>query len=119
MIIRNIKKLAEQSFTKGNLDTKKIKRITSLLSKKKLKAYINFLKKLEDERLIRVFTPMDKVEDKITRRIRNIFPNKKIEYLKDPDLIAGLRIIDNDVVYEFNLKDSLDNIITYLKRSYD
>lgn len=119
MTIRNIKKLAEQSFTYGNLDVKKIKKVISLLGKKQLKAYIKFLKKVENERLIWVFTPMDKIEDKITGKIKTIFPNKKIKYVKDPDLIVGLRVIDNDIVYEFNLKDSLDNLMTYLKQSYD
>ncbi len=119
MKIREIKKLAEQSFTNGNLDVKKIKKIIDLLGKKQLKVYIKFLKKLENERLVWVFTPMDKVEDKITDKIKSIFPNKKIEYVSDSNLIVGLRIIDNDMVYEFNLKDSLDNLITYLKQSYD
>ena len=90
-----------------------------MLGDKQLKAYIKFLKKLENERLVWVFTPMDKIEDKITGKIKSMFPNKKIEYVKDPSLIAGLRVIDNDMVYEFNLKDSLDNLITHLKRSYD
>src|SRR3989338_695165 len=116
MKIREIKKLAEQSFTNENLDIKKIKRIIGLLGKKQLKIYIKFLKKLENERLVWVFTPMDKVEDKITGKIKNMFPNKKIEYVTDPSLIAGLRVIDNDMVYEFNLKDSLDNLIAYLKK---
>ena len=119
MTTRDIKKLAEQSFTNENLDTKKIKRIIGLLGKKQLKVYIKFLKKLENERLVWVFTPMDKVEDKITGKIKSMFPNKRIEYVKDPNLIVGLRVVDNDMVYEFNLKDSLDNLITHLKRSYD
>ncbi len=119
MKIKEIKKLAEQSFTNGNLDLKTIKRIIALLNKKQLKIYIKFLKKMENERLVWVFTPMDKVENKTTGKIKSVFPNKKIEYVKDPSLIVGLRVIDNDMVYEFNLKDSLDNLITYLKQSYD
>ena len=119
MKIREIKKLAEQSFTNGDLDVKIIKRTIALLGKKQLKVYIKFLKKLENERLVWVFTPVDKVEDKITGRIKSMFPNKKIEYVTDPSLIAGLRVVDNDMVYEFNLKDSLDNLITHLKQSYD
>ena len=119
MTIREIKELAEQSFANGNLDVKIIKRTIALLGKKHLKAYIKFLKKLENERVVWVFTPMDKVEDKITGKIKSMFPNKKIEYVADPSLIAGLRVVDNDLVYEFNLKDFLDNVITYLKQSYD
>ena len=61
MKIREIKKLAEQSFTNENLDINKIKRTIGLLGKKQLKVYIKFLKKLENERLVWVFTPMDKV----------------------------------------------------------
>ncbi len=119
MKVREIKKLAEQSFISENLDIKKIKSIISLLNKKQSKAYIKFLKKLENERIVWVFTAMDKVEDKIGGKLKSMFPNKKIEYVKDPNLIVGLRVVDNDMVYEFNLKDSLDNLITHLKRSYD
>lgn len=119
MTTREIKKLAEQSFTYGNLNVKKIKKVITLLGKKQLKTYIKFIKKLENERLVWVFTPMDKVEDKITGKIKGMFLNKKIKYVKDSSLIAGVRVVDNDMVYEFNLKDSLDNLITYLKQSYD
>ena len=119
MTTREIKKLAEQSFTNWNLDVKKIRRAMSLLNRKQLKTYIKFLKKLENERLVYVFTPMDKVSDKASNKIGSMFPGKKIEYVKDPNLIVGIKIVDNDMVYEFNLKDSLDNIITYLKQSYD
>ena len=118
MKIAEIKKLAEQSFTTGNLDIKRIKRIIALLNKKQLKTFIKFLKKLENEKVLWVFTPMDKVENKITERIKSMFPGKKIEYVKDPSLIVGLRIVDEDMVYEFNLGDSLDSMVTYLKRSY-
>ena len=119
MKIAEIKKLAEQSFTTGNLDIKRIKRIIALLNKKQLKTYIKFLKKLENEKVLWVFTPMDKVENKITGKIKNMFPNKKVKYVADYSLIAGLRVIDNDMIYELNLKDFLGNMITYLKQSYD
>lgn len=119
MTIKEIKKLAEQSFINSKLDTKIIKKIIARLKKKELKVYIKFLKKLENERLVRVFLPVDKIEDKIIREIRNMFPGKKIEYVTDSNLIAGLRVIDNDMVYEFNLKDSLKRIIKYLRQSYD
>ena len=119
MTTREIKKLAAQSFTNWDLDVKKIKRTMSLLNKKQLKTYIKFLKKLENERLVYLFTPMDRVDDKTSSKIKSMFPGKKVEYIKDPNLIVGIKIVDNDMVYEFNLKDSLDNIITYLKQSYD
>ena len=118
MTIKEIKKLAEQSFTYGNLDVKKIKKVISLLGKKQLKTYIKFLKKLENENLVWVFTPIGKVENKITGKIKNMFPNKKVKYVADYSLIAGLRVIDNDMIYELNLKDFLGNMITYLKQSY-
>jgi len=114
-----IKKLAEKSFTNENLDIKKIKKITPLLGRKQLKVYIKFLKKLENIRTVWVFTPINNIEKEIIDKLKSMFPRKRIEYITDSSLIAGLRIIDNDMVYELNLKDSLDGLITYLKRSYD
>lgn len=119
MTINDIKKLAKQSFTKNNLDLKVIKKITTKLNKKQLKVYIKYLKKIENEKIIQVFTPIYKIDDKVINKIKNMFPNKEIECIEDSSLIAGIRIVDNDMVYDFNLKDSLDNLIAHLKRSYD
>ncbi len=119
MTTKHIKKLAEQSFKKNSLDLKTIKKIITKLNRRDLKAYIKFLKKLENERIIQVFTPINKIDDKVINKIKNMFPNKEIEHIEDSSLIAGIRIVDNDMTYDFNLKDSLDNLITHLKKSYD
>jgi len=120
MTAKQIKKLAIQSFNKSyNLDTKQIKKVAPFLRRRELKTYIKFIKKIENEKKINVFIPMDKVDKKITNKIMNIFPNKTIQYFVDPDLIAGIRIVDNDMVYEFNLEDSLENLIAHIRESYD
>jgi len=119
MTIKQIKKLALQSFIDKNLDAKKIKKITLLLSRKQLKTYIKFIKKLEREKTVSVFTPMDKVDQRITSKVKSMFPNKKIKYIQEPGLIAGIRVVDNDIVYEFNIKDSLDSLISHVRQSYD
>ena len=33
--------------------------------------------------------------------------------------MAGLRIVDNDMIYELNLKDSMENMVDYLQKTYD
>ncbi|OGH38278.1 MAG: hypothetical protein A3B44_01355 [Candidatus Levybacteria bacterium RIFCSPLOWO2_01_FULL_38_21] len=119
MKIKQIKKLAMQSFKKGNLDPEKIKKIAPLLNRRQLKTYIRFIKKLDREKKVLVFTPIDKVDQKTTSKLRGMFPEKKIEYIKRSDLIAGIRIVDNDIVYEFNVKDSLKSLASYIKQSYD
>ncbi len=119
MTTKQIKKLAAQSFKDDNMDIKKIKRIIPHLRKRELKTYIKFIKKLENEKEVKVFTPVEMADKKIIDSITSIFPNKRVKYAVGPDIIAGIRIVDNDMVYEFNLKDSLENLIAHIKQSYD
>lgn len=119
MTTKQIKKLAMQSFKDDNLDIKKMKRIVQILRKKELKTYIKFIKNLKNEREIKVFTAVGMKDKKTTDKITSIFPNKKVRYFIEPGIIAGIRITDNDMVYEFNLKDSLENLIAHIKQSYD
>jgi F0F1-type ATP synthase delta subunit len=51
--------------------------------------------------------------------LKKFFNNKELLFIEDKSLIAGIRIIDYDIVYELNLKDSLENMIRHVQKSYD
>ncbi|OGH13386.1 MAG: hypothetical protein A3H50_02415 [Candidatus Levybacteria bacterium RIFCSPLOWO2_02_FULL_37_10] len=119
MTLKQIKKLAQSSFSKDKLDTEKIKKAVTLLNRSQLKAYIKYMKTMEAQRTVKVYIPLKKPTNDMDKKIKRTFLTKKIEYISDPDLIAGIRIIDDDIIYEFNLKDSLENLITHLEQSYD
>src|SRR3989344_4928998 len=108
MTLKQIKKLAQSSFSKDKLDTEKIKKAVTLLNRSQLKAYIKYMKTMEAQRTVKVYIPLKKPTNDMDKKIKRTFLTKKIEYISDPDLIAGIRIIDDDIIYEFNLKDSVE-----------
>lgn len=113
---KKIEKLIEVSYNEGYLDQKKVNRITSLISKTDLKKYINGLKLVENKKNLIISSPIDNHD---LRKFEKFFPHKKIIFKKDPSLMLGVRIVDNDIVYEFTLKNSLDRIINYIEQNYD
>ncbi|MBF8250087.1 MAG: hypothetical protein HW400_688 [Candidatus Levybacteria bacterium] len=113
---KKIDKLITISYKGSNLDQKKVNKITSLISKSDLKKYINGLKLVESKKSLIISSPGN---DQDLRKFGKIFPNRKIVFQKDPTLLLGVRIADNDLVYDFTLKNSLDRIINYIEQSYD
>ena len=113
---RKVIHLALKSYDGDSLDEKTVNYISSLLSRSDLKKYINELKKLENNKKLIVSTSYENLD---TKSLMKIFPNKRLIIRKDPSLLLGIKIIDNDMVYEFSLENSLDKIISYIKENYD
>ncbi len=113
---KKIDKLVLWSYKNDFLDQKKVNRIATLLCKSDLKKYINGLKLTEKKRNLIVSCPTTNQDP---QNFEKLFPNKKIILKKDPSLMLGMEIVDNDIVYEFTLKNSLDKILSYIEQSYD
>jgi F0F1-type ATP synthase delta subunit len=113
---KKIDKLIAISYRNDNLDQKIINKIATLISKSDLKKYINGLKLAENKKTLFISTPS---KDFNIKKFRNLFPNKKIVLKEDSSLLLGIEVVDNDIVYEFTLKNSLDKIINYIKHNYD
>lgn len=109
---KQIKQLAIASFNRGNIDPKKVLRISSRLKRSELRDYVKFLKMQIYQRLVRIQIPNLKTVDeaKLRKQFSNIFLNKKIIIEENPQLLLGMKIIDNDRIYDFNLKDSFESI---------
>jgi len=116
MTTKQIKKLASASYTNEFLDSKKVNRIAKLLNRNELKRYIKFLKSLEQSKTVRII--MSKLEGKslITKELKAKFPNKRLEFSEDKSLIAGLKLVDNDNIYDFNLKNTFENLVSYINQ---
>ena len=109
-------KLVLASYSKNALNRKAVNKITTLLSKSDLKKYINAIKLTEKKKNIVVSSPIDNPD---LSKFEKLFPNKKILFKKDLSLLLGVRIVDNDIIYEFTLKNSLDKIVNYIEQNYD
>lgn len=110
---KQIEKLVCLSYTKGRLDEVKVQKISRILSKRLLKEYIKFLKRYEQKnKLIIVIYQSDPKEIiKIRKHYEKIFPKKNIVFQEDKTLIGGIKIIDNDKIYEFSLKGIFGELI--------
>ena len=113
---KKIIQLALASYNGKNLNEKKVNTISSLLSRSDLKKYINALKNLDNNKKLIVSSPTGNFD---TRSFEKLFPEKRIVFKKDPSLLLGIQIIDNDIEYEFSLKSSLNKIISYIEKDYD
>lgn len=113
---KKIDKLVLASYSDSFLNQKNVTKISALLSSADFKKYINGLKFAEMKKSLKVFVP-DNNQD--LEKFEKLFPNKKIIFKKDPKLMLGVKIVDNDIVYEFTLKNSLDKILSFIEQNYD
>jgi F0F1-type ATP synthase delta subunit len=116
MTTKQIKNLAVTSYTNELLDSKKINRIVKLLNRSQLKRYIKFLKSLEQSKTVKVIMPKLASKNELAKDLKTQFPNKRLEFYEDKSLIAGLKLIDNDNIYDFNLKNTFENLISYINQ---
>lgn len=111
-----INKLIAASYRGDCLDQKKVNKIVSLISNSNFKKYINGLKLAEKKKNLIISSPIINSD---LKKIEKLFPHKKIVFKKDPSLMLGVRIVDNDIIYEYTLKNSLDKILSYIEQIYD
>jgi F0F1-type ATP synthase delta subunit len=121
MTKKQIKKLAYSSYTRNNLDGKKVNSIARLLKRSDLKEYIKTLKSMESGKKVIVLIPnMSLIKrNDLQKTFTNLFPRKKVLYEEDPSLILGVKVINNDLVYEFSLKNTLEDMGSFLENQYD
>lgn len=108
---KKLKTLVLESYKNDILDSNIVYSIANFLTRSELKEYINQLKNHENKKNVIVLTSFAANSNK---GFEKLFPNKKIVYKKDPSLMLGVKVVDNDNVYEFNLKNTLDNIFSYI-----
>jgi len=114
MTKKQIRGLVQASYTGNELDQKKINRITKLLNRSELKIYINFVKAFEKSKTLIVYAPNLSAGVFLKKEVGKLFQNKKVEIKEDKKLIAGIKIIDDDNVYDFNVRNNLKNLVSYI-----
>lgn len=105
--------LVMQSYTKGNLDPQKVVVIADILNRRQLKEYIRALKEEENKRSVKVeLTRLPKRNE--DKEFMQLFPGKKIIFNYNPELLAGIKVKNNDIIYELDLKNTLDKLIDHI-----
>lgn len=114
MTKKQIRGLVQASYTNDELDQKKINRIVKLLNRFELKEYLKLVKMFEKSKTLTVYAPSIRTVLAVKTELSKMFKGKKVELKEDKKLIAGIKIIDNDNVYDFNLRNNLKNLVSYI-----
>ena len=114
---RQIKQLVELSITDNALDEKKVDKIVTLITRQEAKQYIQGLKKWVREHTVIIEVP--KGVTSVSNDIREQFKGKEIVIRENDKLMLGIRIQDNDDIYEMSLSNTLRQMENYILESYD
>lgn len=118
MTKRLLEQLVLASYSGKGLDAKKVEEISERLDRQDLKAYIRALKLMEQKKKIYIAMPKASVYNTSKKTIENLFPDKEFVFEEDPSLLLGIRVLDNDMVYEMSLRERLDSILDEVNQQY-
>lgn len=112
-----LENLVTLSYTGDYLDEKTVLAVADRLKRGSLKRYIKELRKRENKNRVVVTLPI-KPDEKDKKRFHEIFTGKKILFNADQSLLMGVQITNDDIIYNLNLKDALEKIVSHVSR-YD
>lgn len=111
MTKKQIKLLALGSFVKNNLDDKKVRRLSGKMKRSELRNYIKYLKYYESKNSVSIIIPnLSKINKNDLKAIAKLYPDKKIKYVEDESIMLGVKIVDNDLIHDYNLKNTFETI---------
>lgn len=116
MTKKQTRKLATISFNNNNLNIKTVNRIVKQLNRSELKSYIKALKEYEKSITVTLITPKIVNKTPLLKEMKKLFPEKNIQFKEDKSLIGGIKIVDNDVIYESNIKNRLENLVSFINQ---
>lgn len=119
MTKRLLQQLVLVSYENDKLDPGKVDEIAKRLDKKDLKAYIRALKLMEQQKKVYVALPSASVYNKSRKDLESFFPKKELVFQEDPSLLLGVRLIDNDMVYEVSLENKLKKVLDEVEQQYN
>lgn len=105
--------LLQASYKNGELDDDTVKKIADKLNRNMLKMYISMLKKEEKKKIVFVTTPKP-MHAADRDRIKTLFPKKKLIEEVDPQMISGIKIVENDEAYDLDLNKTFHDIIRFV-----
>lgn len=111
-----LEQLVKYSYTKNELDAQKVAEVAKRLNRKQLKQYLAALKKYERQHTVYIeYVVADSTA--LQNKFEEIFPGKKLVFIHNPDIISGIRVTQDDMIYTWNLKDTLDRMVESITES--
>lgn len=113
---KQIAKLAEISYIDNKLDAERVEKIIGHLDKPESRQYLKALKRQEKKLIVYIDHALD-LSDENKKNFEQLFPGKKVIFRKDPDLLIGIRITEDDMVYNVNMNNALEQLKNYIDRT--
>ncbi len=89
------------------------------MNRKIFKKYIHAIQMIQKKRTVIIATADQKSYNSHKELFTKIFSDKQIVSEEDPSLLLGLRITDDDMIYEKSLNSSLSRMVAEIKRNYE
>lgn len=112
---RLIKKLVEAGYVDHKLDADRVNKIAEHLTRLELKEYIKALKERRKRLTVYIDSSFE-LPEQFKKELEDLFVNKEVIFRKDSNLMLGIRITENDIVYNLNLQNSLQQIKGYFEK---
>jgi hypothetical protein len=121
MIKNKIKKIAEKSFKNKKLDDKIVIEMAKRFKRSELKEYLRELYAMENKNTVKVFLPSDDEENikQVYSTLRKMYKDKKIVVEIDPSLLVGIRVENEDNIYELSLKNIFTDFVSFVEHKHD
>lgn len=119
MTQKEIQLLVEGSYTKDQLDEKKVEKIAKLLKRKDLKAYIRGLKLADKKHKVYIAMPTKSVYNTERKRLEEVFDKKELIFEESPALLLGMKILDEDTEYDMSLQNQLTQMVDAVEEHYN
>ncbi len=108
-----LKKVVQASFVNGVLDEANVSRITKSLSYSELKNYTTLLKR-ELAKLSVVVVSATSLTSEQQVETKTLYPGKSVSFKTDSTLLGGVRVIENDMIYENNIATTLHRLESHV-----
>lgn len=118
MTKKELEAIILKSYTNNVLDETAAVAITNNLSRNDLKEYIKALKQYEKKRTV-VITMALPTDEKTKKEFEELFPDKQLDYEIDKELLLGVRIANDDLIYELSLKNAFDELVEHASQIHD
>lgn len=118
MTKRLLQQLVLASYIHNKLDAHNVDEISQRLDRQDLKAYLRALKLMEQKKKVYIALPKASVYNTSKKDLEHLFPEKELIVEEDPSLLLGMRVVDNDMVYEMSLKNQLESILDEVEQQY-
>lgn len=114
---KQLENIVETSYQDVLLNEEFVLSIIDNLNRRELKAYIKALRKRENKNRVVVTLPFAPEETE-KEMFEKIFAGKRVVFETKSQILIGTRVVNNDIVYDFNLEETLKKIVSYVSK-YD